>query len=284
MSLIVLSQASPRNGPSVAESNLQRLTDAARAAGCTVRAIPRNFAEVSPGEVLEGLPSGDAVFVGYFSGWPFYEALDEAAGERGVRLVNDPAASRRAMEFREFYPLIADLTPRSVFLDSAEACAEAERLGFPLFLKGGIKSLKEQGWKACIAADGEELRRKFAEGAVLARQVAPLRPCPGLRADFPASREYRVFLNGERVIGSGFYWGGRDPLGELTPKERQAIARLAQEAARRIACPLMAVDVGQVESGEWIIIEVGDLQYSGVTQISPHAFWQHLSSNIEKMY
>lgn len=273
MSLVVFSQASPQNESSVAEQNLKVLTEAAWAAGCTVRWVPRDWDGVNPDDVMIGLSGGPAVFVGYFSGWPYYEALCEAALKKGVRLINDLESARRAMEFERFYSLIEDLTPRSVILTEAE---DARALGFPLFIKGGIKSRKEQGWRACVAENEDELRQFIQEGAKVARQIAPLRRCPGLRADFPASREYRLFLHGAEVMGGGFYWGGQDPLGELSASEKEAVSALAKETALRVHCPLMAVDVGQLESGDWIVIEVGDLQYSGVTQMSPHAFWRKL--------
>ncbi len=41
---------------------------------------------------------------------------------------------------------------------------------------------------------------------------------------------------------------------------------LTDEAATRVGTPYVAVDVGQVESGEWIVVEAGDAQFSGVSQ------------------
>jgi len=38
----------------------------------------------------------------------------------------------------------------------------------------------------------------------------------------------------------------------------------------------MIVDVGQLESGEWIVIEVGDGQFAGLSQVSVLELWSKL--------
>jgi carbamoylphosphate synthase large subunit len=62
------------------------------------------------------------------------------------------------MEFDRFYPLLGELTPKSRTVTLPERVASAARkLGFPLFVKGAVKSNKEQGWRACIAENMREL-------------------------------------------------------------------------------------------------------------------------------
>lgn len=259
MKVAVLSQSSPKNPQDVGEINLASLTESARLFGCPVYQIPRDFSEIEPDDALCYVPDNQespGVFLGYVGEPDFYPSLYDAALRKGIRLINSPDLSSAAMEFPRFYPLIQDLTPKSIVLNSEVDCAlVAGALGFPVFVKGLIKSRKEKGWKACIASSVQELRDAVSAGSpVIARQIAKLRPCPDSRSDFPASREYRVFLFNAQVLGSGFYWGGLDPYGELTAGEHDAMKVIAEEAARRISCPLMAVDVGQLESGEWIVI------------------------------
>ncbi|MBN9504037.1 MAG: ATP-grasp domain-containing protein [Armatimonadetes bacterium] len=276
--IVVFSQASPQSLQGAAEQNLRSITESARLAGHRVYHLPRNFKDATAADVLEYLPemeNGAGVFLGYVSGDSFYETLYEAALTKGVRMINSPEATRRAMEFEQFYPLIHDLTPKSVVVRGIDDVKEVTRsLGYPVFVKGEIKSRKELGWEACVVRDAEALRSRFlGDGKLIAREIAPFRPCPGLRSDFPASREYRCFLIDGKVVGMGFYWPTCDPYGDVTDEERQAIVRLAEEAARRIDCPLMVVDLGQLESGGWVVIETGDLQYSAVTQMSHMGFW-----------
>jgi hypothetical protein len=50
-----------------------------------------------------------------------------------------------AMEFDRFYPLLGELTSKSRTVTLPEQVASAaHELGFPLFVKGAVKSNKEQ--------------------------------------------------------------------------------------------------------------------------------------------
>lgn len=291
--MVVFSQSSPAHAPRQGELNLRRLTEAARLAGCRVVPIPEDFDSVPPDDALWSLPDPSeevGIFLGYVSTREFYADLFAAAARKGVRLINAPDDSERAMEFDRFYPLISDLTPASAIIrEAADVARVGQALGYPVFVKGGIKSQKEQGWAACLAHDESELRLRFeaaqrsdiaARNILIAREIAPLRPCPSPRTDFPAHREYRVYLYQGAVLGHGFYWGPNDPLGPLTGTELASVLDLASEAARRIGCPLMAVDVAQRQDGRWIVIETGDLQYSGVSHMPAQVFWQRLLTSL----
>lgn len=287
MRLAVLSQASPQNDENFAEHNLRVFTDSAQLVGADVIHIPLDWDEFSPEDVLFGRSfTGPGLFVGYINDNAYYERLYAAAAEAGLNLLNGPDVSARAMEFEQFYPLIADITPRSRIVEAATPLEDVvSELGWPIFVKGGIKSDKENGWKACVVESLEELelRRQWfskrpitARGKMVARQVAPLRRSGAIVGGFPEAREYRVFLYDGGVLGLGYYWGSTDPFGDLSEADLAEVHRLSMLAAGRIGCPLMAVDVGQIEDGSWIVIETGDLQYSGVSQMPHLVFWNEL--------
>ena len=75
------------------------------------------------------------------------------------------------------------------------------------------------------------------------------------------------------MLGFGYYWEGDDPLRELVTGEERQMLGIAQEAARRVGIPFVSVDVGQVESGEWLVIEVGDAQFAGASQTPLIPLW-----------
>jgi hypothetical protein len=77
-------------------------------------------------------------------------------------------------------------------------------------------------------------------------------------------------------LGYGYYGEGDDPLKPLAPEEQSAILALAREVARRVGVPYLTVDIGQLEDGQWIVIEVGDAQFSGVSQIPPLSLWNEI--------
>ena len=109
------------------------------------------------------------------------------------------------------------------------------------------------------------------------RRLEKLRYVRSSPEGFPFGREYRVFIYKQRILGYGYYWEGDDPLKPLTAAEENAVLGLAIEAAGRVGTPYIAVDIGQVEDGRWIVIETGDAQFSGVSQTPLLPLWNKLS-------
>jgi hypothetical protein len=189
--------------------------------------------------------------------------------------------------FDRTYPMLEGLTPASAIVTSeAECAAAAERLGLPVFVKGAVQSRKSRGWKACVAESVDDLRLlcrhlldlgNRSRGRVVVRQLVRLRHSRTSAEGFPLGREYRVFLYHGEVLGHGYYWEGEDPLKVLAPDEEHSVLSLATEAARRVGTPYIAVDIGQTEGGDWIVIETGDGQFSGVSQVPLLPLWSRLS-------
>jgi hypothetical protein len=277
-------------------------------------------------------PSVPGVWIGYIPAAERYRAIYEAADAKGVCLVNSPEQYQTAMEFDRFYPLLIDLTPESVVLHSLEECASVEeRIGYPVFVKGAVKSNKERGWSACVANNATELRtiaesllarEGRSRGRIIARKLAALRTVGTDGGDFPLGREYRVFLYQNEILACGFYWEGCSHTQELSEKYQQSVRELAHEASRRVGTPYLvplprnrgrisrpagrsaegyrdgyvllypaiptpislgqylAVDVGQLETGEWIVIEVGDAQFTGLSQVSALELWGKISRTL----
>ncbi len=86
-----------------------------------------------------------------------------------------------------------------------------------------------------------------------------------------------MILYSLHVLGYGYYWEGDDPLKTLSPQEERFVLELSVMAARRIGTPFIAVDVGQLEDGNWIVIETGDAQFSGVSQTPLLPLWNAIS-------
>jgi ATP-grasp domain, R2K clade family 3 len=99
--------------------------------------------------------------------------------------------------------------------------------------------------------------------------------------NFPRTREYRLFVYRDsllgrlrqRILASGYYW---DEF-ELTETDRSSLNELAIAAATRVNVPYIIVDVGQLETGEWIVIEVGDAQFAGMSHVSIPELWSQLA-------
>ena len=289
--MIALSEASPQVPPSASASDIRRMTEAARLTGCQVYYIPQDFSRCETAEnALAYVPAQEqetpCVWIGYIPTADRYQAMYAAALGKNIRLLNDPGQHLDAQEFDRAYAKLGSLTPASVMITSEDECdAAVAHLGLPVFVKGVVQSRKSRGWKACVAESADELRllcrhllslEGRSRGRVVVRKLAKLRHCRTSAGDFPLGREYRVFLLHGQVLGWGYYWEGDDPLRELSADEKQTVLSLAAEAASRVGTPYICVDIGQMEDGEWIVIETGDAQFSGVSQVSLLPLWSRL--------
>jgi hypothetical protein len=286
--MIVLSEAAPHETPSSASArdNIE-MTEAARMAGCRIYHIPKDFRECGTAEAaLWHIPGQDkptlAAWSGFIPSRERYDAVYEELLRKNIYLLNTPAEHLTALEFDRSYPLLAGITPESVVLTEREDWAQAEALGYPLFLRGAARSRKAEGWKACVASSREELKHLVdglfdlpyrSRGKVIVRKLVPLRHSRLSDEGFPLGREYRVFLYRDRVLGYGYYWEGDDPLRDLSTAHEAEMLSLALEAARRVGVPFMAVDIGQLEDESWVVIEVGDAQFAGASQTPLIPLW-----------
>lgn len=256
--------------------------DAARAAGCEVYGFSSDFDIFGTAEeALENVPvqpsATPGVWLGFVPSPERYRDVYEAARARGIVLPNDPSEYQLTSELDRFYPKLDDLTFRTVVVDDVSQCeAAATSLGFPLFVKGAVRSARTQGWRACVAEDETELRalveklmgmENRSRGRVVVRQLARFRHARVTEHGFPLGREFRVILHRAEVLGHGYYWEGEDPLMSLSADEERTVLDLAREGARRVGAPFMTIDVGQLEDGSWKIVETGDPQFAGWSQI-----------------
>lgn len=287
--LVVLSETS-KNVSSVNARENQAITEAARLFGCRVYAIPSDFEECLTAEnALAYIPKFDqtvlGVWVGFIPTYERYSAIYQAAIKRNIYLVNTPDQYRRAMEFDQFYPLLGEMTPKSLVIEDTSQLDLVEReLGYPVFIKGAVKSDKEFGWKAVVAYDESELRaiverilhqQERSRGKAIIRQIVQLNVIDKAPNGFPVAREYRVFLYKGEIMAHGFYWDIEPP--PLTRQEDADILHLARTAARRIDTPYLAVDVAQLATGNWIVIEVGDAQFCGLSHVPVLELWNKVS-------
>jgi len=289
--MIVLSEYTDDLPASASRNDLRRAEEIARLLGLRVvhlpQQLPSGFSVDDALWTIERAPAPEAaIWSGYIPTPERYAEVHAALVARNVHLPNAPDQHLRAQELDRAIGALAELTPQTVVVRAEEDFdAAADLLGFPLFLKGTVQSAKSFGAGACIARDRTQLRElgarllrnaPRARGRVLVREFVALRHGRTHGTGLPMGREFRCFVLCGEVLGLGYYWEGSDPLASLSPEEERAVRELATEAARRIAVPYVAVDIGQLEDGRWIVIETGDGQFSGLAQIPPMLLWSGL--------
>jgi len=293
--MIVLSEATTQRGATASARENQTATETARILGIPVHYIPEEIPHgFTAKDCLAYIPTQldetTGIWIGFIPTPERYAEIYQAALSKGIRLVNTPEEHLRSQEFDRAYPFLTDLTPESRIITSATECRDVvSGLGLPLFVKGVIQSRKSRGWKACVAESVSEFERLTeallsmegrTRGRVVARKLVNLRHSQTSPEGFPFGREFRVFLYHHHILDLGYYWEGDDPLETLTPDENLQVRALAHDAASRLKVPFLAVDIGQLESGQWIVIEVGDGQFSGYSKIPVLRLWNQILINI----
>lgn len=268
------------------EDDRPGLVAAARALGQRVHVIP-------PGGSLSAaepaLRRGDFEW-GVLSGAVSperYRRIHDEARALNVTLLNDPGQHRDAEELHRTVALLEGLTAQTEIVnDVSEVQAALQRLPAPVFIRGTLSSVRELGWKACVAEDLDEARALvrlllLRGGPALLRELLPLRRLDQLHRGFPLTREYRLFVLDADVLAMGPYSVSEDPFGALTERDEREIRTLAHEVARRTRVPWLSVDVGQLESGEWRVIETGDPSCTSLATVQPHPLIAALAHGLQ---
>ncbi len=275
--LFVLAHEPAPDDRSPGARRLRVAADAARQSGLAVVRLPFPFP--APGDALpDVLPGSLGVYCGPIPQYPeHYRSLETELAARGARLVNTADASEQATRIEHWHKRLGELTARTVILRGASDLPAAAGLGFPVFVKGLVKSAKEHGLAACLAKSPEALRARASAAweraqTLVAREYLPLRLTGVTVTGFPHAREYRFIVLDRDALGSAFYWPSVDPFSSPTGVDGPPVD-LVTQAAERLDARLIAVDVGQLEDGSWRVIEVGDAQHTGLAHIPPHLYW-----------
>jgi hypothetical protein len=249
---------------------------------------------------VRGVPRYETQVLAVYRGWMLkpeqYSALYKALDERGVQLINDPAAYRHTHHLPESYPVIEPYTPRSVWLpvtldtpigDILDALAPFG--DGPVIVKDYVKSQKHYWHEACFIpsasnrTQAESVIRRLLElqgddlnvGLVF-RQFVDFEPL-GKHAvsGMPTAREYRVFyLDGVPLLSSP-YWEAGDDSGDVPPEN------LFADAAQQVQSRFFSMDVAKTRDGGWMIVELGDGQVAGLpTSVDPAQFYGTLYARL----
>jgi hypothetical protein len=225
-----------------------------------------------------------AVYRGWMMMIDQYESVYHALESRGLRLINTPQQYRHCHYLPENYSEIESCTPRSAWLPVGEGfCVTAihdvlRQFGDrAVIVKDYVKSQKHYWFEACFipsASDRERAERvvdRFLElqddtlaGGLVFREFVDLEPLARhSRSGMPLTKEFRIFyLDREPVLVSEYWDEGE--YGEIAPD----LGPL-NDIAKRVDSRFFAMDVGKrQDSGDWVIIELGDGQVSGLPERS----------------
>jgi hypothetical protein len=221
---------------------------------------------------------------GIYRGWMLkpdqYKLLYEALSNRGITLINDPAAYTHCHYLPESYSLIQPYTPKSVWLDTDADSLNLDKImriievfgSGAVVVKDYVKSQKHD-WNEAFyipsASDQdavERVVRRFIElqdndlnKGLVFREFVALEPIgKHSKSGMPLTLEFRVFfLDGEPIYVSKYWEEG------VYAREGPEIQSF-YDVAKLIKSRFFTMDIAKRADGQWMIVELGDAQVAGL--------------------
>lgn len=256
------------------------------------------------------LPTGEAESAIY-RGWMLtpeqYKQLYDELSNCGIALINDPKSYKHCHHLPEWLDLLQEKTPKTIWITKEELGQTdildqtisrrldvllRERLAVfgssPVIVKDYVKSEKHHWHDACFIPDASDHKKTLAvttkflqlrgaalEGGLVFRQFINFQTLTThSKSAMPLTKEFRLFVLDGKIIHWFNYWEEGD-YQELQPPIEQF-----SELARRPQSRFFTMDMAQTVSGEWLVVELGDAQVSGLPENAPpEAFYQAIINN-----
>lgn len=240
-----------------------------------------------------------AIYRGWMLKPKVYENLYYSLLEKNLKLVNSPTKYKNCHYLSENYKVIENHTPHSIFfkidekMDFEKIFEEISVFGNnPMIVKDFVKSRKHEWFEACFipnASDKEKVRQvteKFIElqgedlneGLVFREFIEFEALTNHSKSGMPLTKEFRLFFLHKKLVFSTEYWDEGDYNNSETPND------FFEEIAQTVASNFFTMDIAKKENGDWLIIELGDGQVSGLPENADiENFYQSIKHNYETL-
>jgi hypothetical protein len=252
---------------------------------------------------IRRITAAETATLALYRGWMLtpaqYTRLYAALSAKNLFLINSPEEYRFCHYLPENYPVIAASTPKTVSLPVGDGFQLESIFPLlkdfgdrPLIVKDYVKSQKHYWTEACFipaASDLVAVQRvvsrflelqgdALAEGLVF-REFVELKPL-GIhpKSGMPLTREFRCFFLDGTLIATGRYWDEAD----YGQTDTDPPSDLFQDVVSQVQSRFFTMDIAQNQNGEWLIVELGDGQVSGLPEsLNIAAFYRCLRHKIE---
>ena len=223
--------------------------------------------------------------IGMYRGWMLkpqeYTKLYESLRQKNIKLINSPTEYKYCHYLPENYETIREYTPKTIYKKIpggyrvGEFVKELEEFeGEPIIVKDYVKSQKHYWEEACYIPKSnnleivERITKRFIElqeedlnEGIVYREFVELEELTNhSKSGMPLTKEFRLFIkNGE--IKSCFKYWDEGKYNNVEPE----IERFA-DVIKKIKSNFFSMDIAKKKGGDWIIIEIGDGQVSGLPE------------------
>lgn len=238
--------------------------------------------EVQPGDLV----------VSRYSCWPFYKEFVEDISYIGATPLNTYQQHLYISDLANWVADLKEFTPLT--WSRLEDIPEKG----PFVLKGGLNSRKGL-WSTHMFAEDKkaaiEVYSNLLKDSLIGHQTIYIREFVPLHTYYkdvvgmPVTKEFRFFICDQQLVCGAFYWSNHVDELSTVPSIAEVPESFLKEAISRIArnpCAprAYAMDVGIRENGEPIVVELNDLQCSGLSENSPFRFYRNLKRILGNKY
>ena len=242
-----------------------------------------SFEELTKGNITQALKNvkkSDHKELGIYRGWMLtpnqYQSLYDGLLKKNVKLINTPAAYKHCHYLPESYNKIESKTPKSNWttdLSNSAVLKLTKEFGEnPIIIKDFVKSEKHNWEEACFIPNASdfnkvkstidkfiELRGNSLNEGLVFRQFEELEfLTEHSKSGMPLTQEFRIFFAKKNIVSIFNYWD-EGKYGETKPELNTFL-----EIAQKIDSNFFSMDVVKKKNGEWIIMELGDGQVTGL--------------------
>lgn len=223
----------------------------------------------------------NTVVIGRYSTLPFYEDLEQDLKYNSSRLINSYDQHRWIANF-DYYNDLSEYT----FESWKERDFPSSKHPGPFVVKGTTNS-KKHHWNTMMFAkdrnEAVEVASRLYQDDLVGRQGLVYRKYEPLVTyevglnGLAFTNEWRLFFLGENLISYGYYWSEAQDVDSPHLSE-EAIA-FAHEVAKIASkhTNFFTLDIGEKQSGGWVLIEVNDGQQSGLSMNNTEDFYRNLA-------
>jgi hypothetical protein len=208
-----------------------------------------------------------------------YEALYNALRSRGIQLINNVKQFKSTQYLPEYYPIIKDKTPQTVYMETNGKHIEYDAVqqlllpfsGQSMILRDYARTEKHYWNQACYiesASDPAEVRKtiefflklrgEHLEGGLVFREFVDfglLSEESDSSAGMPLIKDYRIFYLNGLPIATTHYWHIEDDSSDEPDLEQ------FNSIVRQVRSRFFTIDVAKrTDDGTWSIIDLGDAQ------------------------
>lgn len=230
-----------------------------------------------------------SLVIGRYSVLPFYKELYNDLIFNGSKLINSPAQHEYIADLQNWILDLEGFTPKT--WDKLENLPEEG----PFILKGQTNSKKYQ-WNTHMFASNKkeaiEVYCKLSDDGLIGTQKIYIREYVPLHTYMinisgnPITKEFRFFVCCEEIVAGGYYWSSHVDQLDNIPSIEEVPKNFLKEVIDRIgdSSYFYVIDVAQTASGEWIVVELNEGQFSGISEIKPKQLYSNLKSILDSKY